>query len=143
MSLLQALLLANIVLQLLLFYFAVKSLSAKKYYRKTLTWLFPFGAYVWDDMLPISIFWLVSSVILIFLNDWILTTVLVLLFFILRWFYEVFYWFFQQFHTDNSRPNDFGFKNLPNQNIYIIYQVINLCQATLGIFALFLLLTKF
>lgn len=140
MSSLQIVLLTNIVLQLALFYLAVKKLSVEKYYRKTTTLLFPFGAYVWDDMLPISIFWLVSSIILLYLNDLKLTLVLVLLFFILRWFYEVFYWFFQQFHTDNTRPNDFGFKNLPNQNIYIIYQVINLCQATLGIFLLYLVI---
>lgn len=143
MSLLQALLLINIVLQLTLFYFAIKKLSVDKYYRKTMTVLFPFGAYVWDDMLPISAFWVISSAILYFLNDLKLTLVLILLFFILRWFYEVFYWFFQQFHTDNTRPNDFGLKKLPNQNIYIIYQVINLCQATLGIFLLYLVLTIF
>ncbi len=143
MSLLQSFLLINIVLQLALFYLSLKKLSVDKYFRKTHAWLFLLGAYVWDDMLPISLFWLVSSIILFFLNDLKSTLVLILLFFILRWFYEVFYWFFQQFHTDNTRPNDFGLKNLPNQNIYIIYQVINLCQATLAIFLLYVVLTKF
>lgn len=143
MSFLQQLLLVNIVVQLALFLLSIKNLSVKKYYRKTINWIFPIGAYVWDDALPISVFWTISSILLFFLNDLKSTLILVLIFFLFRFLGEMFYWLLQQFHSDNFRPNDFGLKNLPNQNIYIIYQVWNMCQTVLVAFFLYLVISKF
>jgi hypothetical protein len=42
-----------------------------------------------------------------------------------RYFGELIYWLFQQFNERKFRPYDFGFKNLDNHAIYILYQNIS------------------
>jgi len=56
-----------------------------------------------------------------------------LVFFTLRHFGEMIYWFFQQFYDKKHRPHDFGLKKLDNHAMYIIYQTMALAWTTLGI----------
>lgn len=51
----------------------------------------------------------------------------------IRYFGEMFYWIMQQFGDRKYRPNDFGFKNLDNNAIYILYQTSATCGALLGV----------
>ena len=51
----------------------------------------------------------------------------------IRYFGEMVYWIMQQFGERKYRPNDFGFKNLDNHAIYILYQTSATCGALLGV----------
>lgn len=46
---------------------------------------------------------------------------------------EMFYWTLQQFGPRTYRPDDFGFANLDNNAIYVIYQLIGLSGMVLGL----------
>ncbi|MFC1711938.1 hypothetical protein ACFLZ1_05175 [Patescibacteria group bacterium] len=54
-------------------------------------------------------------------------------FFTLRQLGEMIYWLLHQFLDKSYRPHDFGFKNLSNEAIYIIYQLLSLVKAVIGI----------
>ena len=62
-----------------------------------------------------------------------LAIIVFVVFFSLRQIGEMFYWLMQQFSNTGYRPYDFGFKNLNNKAIYVIYQLINLVGATVGV----------
>ena len=53
---------------------------------------------------------------------------------------EMIYWLLQQFGAKTYRPNDYGFTDLSNDAIYILYQVSSLANMVLGITGLYLLL---
>jgi hypothetical protein len=46
---------------------------------------------------------------------------------------EMIYWFSHQFYERKYRPFDFGFKNLDNHAIYIIYQTFAIVGMVIGI----------
>ncbi|MBI2051963.1 hypothetical protein HYT33_04350 [Candidatus Roizmanbacteria bacterium] len=46
---------------------------------------------------------------------------------------EMIYWFSHQFAGRKYRPNDFGFKNLGNHAIYILYQTLSIAGVMIGI----------
>jgi len=54
-------------------------------------------------------------------------------YFTLRALGEMIYWLLQQFGEKTYRPNDFGFKNLSNDAIYILYQIMALASMVIGI----------
>ncbi len=53
---------------------------------------------------------------------------------------EMFYWMFQQFGPRTYRPYDFGLIRLDNNAIYIVYQLLGLVGAVIGISLVLLLL---
>lgn len=55
------------------------------------------------------------------------------IFFSLRGFGEMIYWFSHQFWMKQYRPDDFGFKKLSNDAIYILYQLISTLTTVLGV----------
>jgi len=55
-----------------------------------------------------------------------------------RFLGEIFYWLGQQFGDRKYRPNDFGFKNLDNHAVYILYQTFAICGVVLGFAVTFL-----
>lgn len=67
------------------------------------------------------------------------------LFFTLRHFGEMIYWFSHQFWDKKYRPYDYGFVNLSNDAVYILYQLIALVMTvfwaavTIGILIKFIL----
>jgi len=50
---------------------------------------------------------------------------------------EMIYWFSQQFHERKYRPYDFGFKNLDNHAIYILYQTSAITGTVIGLGIIF------
>lgn len=138
MSWLQAVLVVNIVLQLGLFIIAVRKLRGG-YLLKTHPYLFIFGSFVWEDSLVLSLFWLISSFLLLYLDSLKALIVLILIFLVVRSIGELLYSLFQQFKTDGHRPYDYGFKKIDRKNIFIIYQVLALSVITLSLFLLYLI----
>jgi len=62
-------------------------------------------------------------------------------FYSLRGFGEMIYWFSHQFWIKQYRPNDYGFTKLSNDAIYILYQLMATFTTVLGIgFVLWILL---
>lgn len=51
----------------------------------------------------------------------------------LRFLGEMIYWLLQQFGPKTYRPFDFGFKQLDNNAIYILYQLIGLAWIVIGL----------
>lgn len=54
-------------------------------------------------------------------------------FFSLRHFGEMIYWFSHQFWEKKYRPNDFGFVHLSNDAVYILYQLMSLASTVFWI----------
>ncbi len=50
----------------------------------------------------------------------------------LRYLGEMIYWIHQQFGPKKYRPYDWGFKNLNNEAIYILYQTFSLTMCVVG-----------
>lgn len=137
---LRSLLLISIIVQSYIFYISFRKLRKKDFHSIITPLLFLIGAFVWEDALIISFFWIIGGIILFFLNSWNFTLILLLLFIIIRKFIEVIYWLFQQFNNTGFRPYDFGFKNLNNNSIYIIYQMFSFCIVVLSLFLLIIIL---
>lgn len=58
--------------------------------------------------------------------------VLIGLYLLIRSIGEMMFWMLQQFGARTYRPYDFGFKNLDNHAIYILYQLIGMVGAVFG-----------
>lgn len=54
-------------------------------------------------------------------------------FFTVRALGEMIYWLFQQFGDKSYRPYDFGLKDLNNNAIYILYQIIGCVLCGIGL----------
>ena len=50
-----------------------------------------------------------------------------------RYLGEMIYWLLQQFGEKKYRPYDFGFKNLDNNAVYILYQTLSIAGIMLGV----------
>jgi len=55
----------------------------------------------------------------------------------IRYFAEIFYWLLQQFGIHIYRPYDFGFKDLKNEALYILYQTIATSWTIFGLTIVF------
>lgn len=55
------------------------------------------------------------------------------IFYSLRGAGEMVYWFSHQFWEKKYRPDDFGFKNLNNDAIYILYQLLSTSTTLVGL----------
>lgn len=87
------------------------------------------GVFVWGDAVVFGLFWLLSSVFALLLNDWYLFLLVVSIFWVVRSLGETIYWFNQQFSTIKRNP----IKNLPmnsvfhNDSVLFIHQIIWQC----------------
>ena len=61
-------------------------------------------------------------------------------FYTLRGFGEMIYWFSHQFWDKKFRPDDFGFINLDNNAIYIKYQLMSMATVLIGVAVIFYIL---
>lgn len=71
--------------------------------------------------------------LLLFFSNKTLAIITFLVFITLRQLGEMIYWLLQQFGNTGYRPYDFGFKELSNKAIYVIYQLGSLVLASLSI----------
>ena len=116
----------------------ILSINDKWFFTQTHPFLKIFQIYVKGDMII-----LVPFLILIFLIGFIslkLMFFILLIYFTLRQFGEIIYWFLQQFSGRTHRPYHFGLKNLSNNAVYIIYQLISFFWVVVGIVMIFYIL---
>jgi hypothetical protein len=122
-------------------YLSFKHSKAGSFFGDTAYW-FWLGVYVWGDGLVLGPFWAFSSLVWYLLP---VKTVLVwiLLFFILRSFYEVMFWLMHQFARKEYRPP--VLRNVPWLNAEsagILYQVFHTCVVVVCLVCLFIVITR-
>ncbi|MDD3648410.1 MAG: hypothetical protein PHS44_08005 [Candidatus Dojkabacteria bacterium] len=97
-------------------------------------WGSMWGAFIWEDLLILSVYNVVASIIVLILKDNRYVFVFGLFFWLIRSLGEVQYWFLQQFNQPVGFPhNQYDWKDnglqrtllgdLSDQNYFIIYQV--------------------
>lgn len=110
----------------------IQNIDDKWFYSSPPLWMRLFLIYVKGDilvLLPFVVaigfvgFWSVRYMVLLFA-----------LYMMFRSLGEIIYWFSQQFYVKQYRPHDFGFKNLTNDAIYILYQLVSLVHVVLSAF---------
>ncbi len=69
-------------------------------------WAFPFGAFVWEDLLIFSLFSLGSLTATLLVRDWRAGLLIYLVFWVVRHLGEVIYWLLQQFCQPTAYPHD-------------------------------------
>jgi hypothetical protein len=128
----QILLFIFFIFNLLIFLKSTKK-SKKEFYSDTFL-LSPLGIYVWGDALVLAPFWMVSSFLFIFIgHENILKYILI--FYIARSFYEVFYWLNHQAVKSDYNPPFFRkIKWMKPNESAILYQLMHTCVVVLGIF---------
>lgn len=95
------------------------------------TWFFwPFGGFVWADMVIFGIFWLIAGVASLLLNDWILFLLIISLFWLVRSVGETIYWLLQQFSTIKRNPPErmLLYKLFKNDAVWFVYQIFWQCM---------------
>ena len=104
----------------------------KKNYRgqKGTIIFYPLGAYVWADALVLGIFWVISTAILLYLNNWWLFLTYYFIFLSIRSLGETIYWLNQQFSTIERNPG----RERPlwrffqdEHTVHFVYQVMWQC----------------
>lgn len=98
---------------------------------------FLLGAFIYGDILPLSIFWIAVSIICFALQDILLFYLILSLFWLVRSVGETIYWFHQQFTPRKWELEHFvrlPFYNIVKEDsIWIIYQVICQCITVITI----------
>lgn len=138
MTTLQIVLHAYLALSIVLFIISFIKLKSSSYQMKYTPFFYPLLAFVWEDMLVISFFSVIASALLIYMNSLKYSLILLLIFIIVRLSGETIYCFLQQFVPSGFRPQDFRFKNLNTNSIFIIWQVTAISLVVLSIFLLFI-----
>lgn len=87
------------------------------------------GAFVWGDGVIFGPFWTIVSFITLYLNDWILFSLFVSVFWLVRSLGETFYWFNQQFSLINrNQPQHLpGFRFFKNNSVWFVHQIFWQC----------------
>ena len=87
--------------------------------------LFWLGMFVWGDAVILGIFWLITSLVVLVLGDWLLFLLIASVFWVIRSLGEIIYWLNQQFSTINRNPpeNLRNYHFFKNDSIWFVYQV--------------------
>lgn len=97
--------------------------------------LFFIGIFVWGDAVIFSLFWIMSAVVALILQDWYLFLLTTSVFWVIRSLGESIYWFNQQFSQVERNP----IRSLPwhsifhNDSVWFIYQIIWQCVGVASI----------
>ncbi len=113
-------------------------------------WAFPFGSFVWEDLLVFSLFNLLSIFAILIVRDWRVGLLVFLVFWVVRNIGEVIYWLFQQFCQPTVYPHNqyASFRlirkflgEISNQQCFILMQVLHesLMAATLVLLLLLMI----
>lgn len=125
-------LLAFSVLNLLIFYFAIRQSKAGNFYTDTplLTLL---GIFVWGDALVIAPFWALTALVGLWATPLQILR-FILLFYAIRAAYEVIYWINHQVvHRDYIPPLVRRFAWLKANDAAILYQLLNMLQVIISL----------
>ena len=99
-----------------------------------ITWAYPLGAFIWEDLLVFSFYNILASVIILILKDLRYILVFPLFFWLIRSLGETLYWFLLQFNQPAIYPHSeydwdkggwvkYLFGDLSDQKYFIIYQI--------------------
>lgn len=91
--------------------------------------LFFLGAFVWGDLIILGPFWIIVSLISLFLNNWYLFLFFVSVFWIIRSLGEIIYWISEQFAgIKRNPPHTLNFhKYIQSDAIWFIYELFWQC----------------
>jgi len=97
--------------------------------------LYPLGIFVWGDGIIIGAFWIISSIISLLLNDFLLFLLIIAVFWAVRSYGEATYWFNQQFSPIIRNPAEklIGYKYIKKDSIWFMYQVLWQCILIISI----------
>jgi hypothetical protein len=89
----------------------------------------PYGGFVWADMVIFGAFWTLTGIISLLLSDWILFLFIISLFWLVRSIGETIYWFLQQFSTIKRNPPErmLLYKLFKNDAVWFVYQIFWQC----------------
>ena len=108
----------------------IKNISRQSFFTD-LPWYFKFiTIFIKGDLIVLLPFIICIAVSYIFSVK--VGLILSGLYLAIRYFGEMIYWPLQQFSNRTYRPHDFGFKNLDNHAIYILYQTFAIVISTIG-----------
>ena len=97
----------------------------------------PFGMYVWGDAAVLGIFWGITALFTLLVSDWILFLLVFSIFWVVRSFGEMIYWFNEQ-HASKKRVNiksKMLYKYFHNDSVLFIYQLVQQCILVVSIVA--------
>ena len=110
-----------------------------KYFYKDMGLFRYVGVYVFGDAYILAPFLIISLPVMYFLAGWFGVGVFWCVFMIIRNFIEIIYWLFQQFGDKSFRP-PFPMKSLDNNQVYILYQLLNTVHTVIYVVILIFLL---
>lgn len=120
----------------------IKGFYESKYKKNSYVltrYLFPLGVFAWGDAVIFGPFWVISSIIVLVLNDWYLFLLIISIFWVVRSLGETIYWFNQQFSSKvyewNKPENLPGYSIFHNDSIWYINQIIWQCTTVISIIA--------
>lgn len=113
----------------------VKKMTNGWFYSNPYPLLRLFTVYVKGDMLIVLPLFIAIGFVGFFSVRFMV--LLYAIFYSIRGFGEMMYWFMQQFGVKKYRPYDFGFKNLSNDAVYIFYQLLSLASTVIALGAMF------
>lgn len=98
-------------------------------------YLFFIGAFVWGDIFILGPFWIIASIVSLFLNNWYLFLLFVSLFWVIRSLGETIYWLNEQFAGKNRNPpKTLSFhKLIQGEAIWFIYQLFWECVFVISV----------
>lgn len=91
------------------------------------------GAFVWVDAVVFGIFWFITGLVILYLQDWILFLLTLSLFWLIRSLGETIYWFNQQFAARNRNPyHTLWFSRIfPGDSSWVAIQIFWQCAAVI------------
>lgn len=93
------------------------------------------GGLVWGDLVIFGPFWFLISLVVYYLNDWLLFLLILSVFWVVRSFGETIYWFNQQFSKVIRHPpeKDFFYRILGDDSVWFVNQIIWQCATVIAI----------
>ncbi len=93
------------------------------------------GIFVWGDALVIGFFWIFSSLIFLFFNDWIGFLLTAAVFWSVRSLGEIIYWINEQFAVKHRNAPDklLLHSKLGNDSVWFVYQIFWQCVLAVSI----------
>lgn len=113
-----------------------------KYKKDQLGWdgIFTiYGAFVWADIVIFGIFWAITSLVTLLINNWVLFPFVLSVFWVVRSLGETIYWFNQQFSTVvRYSPEKIPWLAKIFHDNYTIWFVFQICMQCITVASLIL-----
>lgn len=95
------------------------------------------GIFVWGDAVVLAPFWLVTSLITLYLKDWYMFLLIISIFWVVRSAGEVIYWISEQFSDKHRNPPQTlkFYKFFNSDAIWFVYQLFWQCTLIISLIA--------